>query len=98
MGRYVPTAEEQTAIDQLTLAGYRVVRERTYTALLERVRHAEAMEHMEIERRKSTESWARDCCREERRLADRLNAVCYAAAALGVDIGAINTALAEAGQ
>ena len=37
--------------------------------------------------------WAYDQCAEQRRLAARINAVCYAAAALGVPIDAINRAL-----
>lgn len=94
MSRYVPTADEKAAIDRLTLAGYKVVREGTYAALIERVRHAEAMQRWETERRESNEAWARDCHKDERRLADRLNEVCYAAAALGVSIQDINTALA----
>jgi len=93
MSRYVPTSEQQLAIDTLALAGYSVVRQRTYNALCERVRLAECYRDMEIERRESTERWARRECDEQRRLSDRLNAVCYAATALGVPIRAINQAL-----
>lgn len=50
----------------------------------------------ETERRKGTEDWARRECAEQRRLTDRLNEVCYAAAALGVPIQTINDALAKA--
>lgn len=37
--------------------------------------------------------WALDQCDEQRRLSDRLNRVCFAAASLGVSIQAINAAL-----
>jgi hypothetical protein len=93
MPRYVPTAEEQAAIDRLTLAGYAVVRQRTYDALRERLRVADCMTAMEIERREGVEHWARRECDEQRRLSARLNAVCTAAAALGVSITDINAAL-----
>lgn len=93
MGRYVPTSEERAAIHLLTLAGYSVVRQRTHDDLLERVRIAKCMEQMEIERRESSERWARRESDEQRRLAARLNEVCYAAASQGVTIQAINAAL-----
>lgn len=96
MTRYVPTADEQAAIDLLTLAGYKVVRERTYSALLERVHLAERRTEWNQELRESSDRWARDCLAEERRLERRLNEVCYAAAALGVDIRTINAALENA--
>lgn len=93
MSRYVPSPDEQAAIDLLSLAGYTVVRQRTYDALHERVRIAECRRDMEAERRKSVEAWAQREGQEQRRLSDRLNRVCYAAAALGVSIQAINEAL-----
>lgn len=96
MGRYVPSAQESAAIDLLTLAGYTVMRERSYEALRDRVRVAEVMADMERERRESCEQWAHKSLDESRRLADRLNAVCTGAATLGVSITAINAALAEA--
>lgn len=96
VSRYVPTAEERAAIDLLRLAGYAVARQRTYDGLLERVSLAEHRQAYEIERREGTERWVQSVCAEERRLYDRLNEVCYAAAALGVDIQAINDALHRA--
>lgn len=96
MGRYVPTPEEQAAIDLLTLAGYHVMRQRSYDTLRERVRVAEQMQAWETERRQDTDAWARRECDEQRRLARRLNEVCFAAAAQGVSIQQINAALKEA--
>lgn len=93
MSRYVPSPEEQGAIDLLTLVGYAVVRQRTYDHLVERVRLAECYRDMEIERRESVEHWAHRECDEQRRLSARLNEVCFAAAALGVSIADINAAL-----
>lgn len=75
MSRYQPSSAEQEAIDLLRLAGYTVVRQRTYSDLLERVRVAECYRDMEIDRRKSAEAWAIRECDEQRRLTDRLNEV-----------------------
>lgn len=96
MPRYAPTPEELAAIDLLTLAGYAVVRQRTHDALRERVRVAEALRDMEIDRRLSVERWAHRCLDEERRLSRRLDEVCTTAAALGVPITDINAALEAA--
>lgn len=93
MGKYKPTPDEQAAIDLLRLAGYAVVRQRTYDAQRERTRLAECLHGMEIDRRKDSEAWARRECDEQRRLADRLHRVVAAAAALGVSIQDINIAL-----
>lgn len=98
MARYVPTPEEQAAIDMLRLAGYAVVRQRTYDALGERVSLAEHRQRWAEEWRESSDRWARRECDEQRRLADRLNEVCYAAAALGVPITDINAALEAASK
>jgi hypothetical protein len=91
--RYEPTAEEQAAIDRLTLAGYAVVRQRTYDDLKERVVLAEARQQFSEEDAAHARHWAEDQCDEQRRLADRLNEVCSAATSLGVPIDAINEAL-----
>lgn len=96
MGRYVPTPEQAAAVDLLTLAGYKVVRQATYDRLLERVHLAEHRCAWEVERSESAQAWARQECDEQRRLAARLNEVCFAAAALGVSIQDINTALDRA--
>ncbi len=98
MARHVPTPEEQAAIDLLTLAGYAVIRQRSYDALRERVRVAEALQQAEAEHRQGTERWAHRECDERRRMTDRLNAVCTAAAALGVPITDINAALDAANR
>jgi hypothetical protein len=66
MSRYVPTSIERDAIDLLTVAGYKVVRARTYDGLLERVRRAEAMQQYEREQRDHSRLWAVDCLAEER--------------------------------
>lgn len=94
MSRYVPSADERAAMDTLRLAGYAVVRQRTYDGLQERVRVAEQMQAWETERREDAQRWASRECDEQRRLADRLNRVVAAAAALGVSITDINAALA----
>lgn len=96
MSRYQPSASEEMFIERLIEAGYTVLRTRSYDALLERKRIAEAVAQMEIERRESAERWAHRCLDEERRLSARLNDVCTGAAALGVPITAINAALDEA--
>jgi hypothetical protein len=93
MARYVPTAEEQAAIDLLTLSGHAVLRQRSYDALRERVRVAEVLRESDREQAEHARAWARDQISEQRRLTDRLNAVCTAAAALGVPITDINAAL-----
>lgn len=93
MSRYVATETEQAAIDLLTLAGYAVVRQRTYDQLRERVRYAEQLRAWESERREHTSKWAHDALDEQRRLADRLNRVVASAASLGVSITDINAAL-----
>lgn len=93
MTRYQPTAAEQDAIKLLKLAGYAVVRQRTYDRLQERVRIAELRQAWETERQESAQRWARRECDEQRRLADRLTRVAAAAAALGVSIQDINAAL-----
>ena len=98
MARYVPSADEQAAIDLLTLAGYAVVRQRTYDALHERVRVAEALRQAEADHRDSGVQWAHRCLDEQNRLDRRLNEVCTAAAALGVPIRDINAAIAAADQ
>lgn len=93
MSRYVPTADEQAAIERLTLAGYAVVRQRTYDGLRERVSRAEwALESAERQV-ESVNRWALDSCDESRRLSKRLTAVVASAASLGVSIQAINDAL-----
>lgn len=93
MSRYEPTADEAAAIELLTLAGFTVLRSRSYDALRERVRVAEALQLAAQEARDSCERWAHKCLDEERRLVNRLNAVCTGAAALGVGIAAINACL-----
>lgn len=95
MTRYVPTASEQGAIDKLRMAGYVVVRARTYDAMLERKRIAEALQQAAEDHRASSERWALNCLNEERRLVHRLNAVCAAATSLGVPLDAINAALGD---
>lgn len=57
-------------------------------ALREAEREREGAEH--------ARRWALDQCEEQRRLTDRLNRVCYAAAALGVPIQVIDEALEDA--
>lgn len=96
MARHTPTASEEMFIERLTAAGYKVVRTRTYSALLERIRLAECRADMEAERRESAERWAHNSLAEERRLSRRLDEVCTGAAALGVPIDKINAALAAA--
>jgi hypothetical protein len=96
MAAYRPSAEEQAAIDLLTLAGFTVLRQRSYAALQERVRVAEALQAAEHEYREGSQRWARQALDEQNRLARRLNAVCTGAAALGVSITDINAALAAA--
>lgn len=93
MGRYQPTAEEQAAIDLLTLAGYAVVRQRTYDELREQVTLAKHREGWLEEDAAHARAWAHESLSGERRLADRLNQVCTAAASLGVPIDKINRAL-----
>lgn len=98
MARYVPTEQEQAAIDLLTASGHTVLRTRSYDALRERLRVAEVLQDAEVRQRESTERWARRESDWARRMTDRLNAVCSAAAALGVPITDINAALAAADQ
>lgn len=96
MPRHTPSRSEQEAIALLTLAGYTVVRARTYEGMRERVRVAEVMERHAKEDVDHARRWGGEQCDVQRRLSDRLNAVCFAAAGLGVPIDAINAALAEA--
>jgi len=93
VSRYVPTAAEQRLIDRLTLAGYAVVRQRTYDRLKERVALAERVAEWQTEWRASNDRYSEAAYAELRRLADRLTAVAAAAASLGVSIQAINEAL-----
>lgn len=93
MSRYVPSPEERAAIDLLRLAGYAVVRQRTYDNLGERVRVAEVMYAYEKDCSEGTRRWADKAFDEQRRLSDRLNEVCFTAASQGVTIQAINDAL-----
>lgn len=93
MSRYQPTATEQAAIDLLRLAGYAVMRQSTHDRLHARVELAKHEVEWQTEWREHSDAWARRECDEQRRLQDRLNAVCFAAAALGVSIQAINAAL-----
>lgn len=76
MSRYIPSPEEQEAIDFLTLKGWKTVRQGTYDRLHERVRVAEQMQHWETERRESVERWAQSVCNEERRARERVVEVC----------------------
>jgi 16S rRNA G966 N2-methylase RsmD len=55
MSRYVPTADQQAAIDFLRLSGYAVVRQRTYDRVIERARVAECLQECEREQRESTQ-------------------------------------------
>ena len=75
MSRYIPSGAEQAAIDLLTLAGYAVVRRRTYDGLQERVRRAEQTAYWEAQRRDDNTRWAHEALDEQRRLADRLTFV-----------------------
>ena len=93
MSRYEPTADERAAIDMLTVAGYAVVRQRTYDGLRERVTIAEHERDWSRRDSESAERWAIRESDEMRRLSDRLNRVVAAAAAQGVTIQAINQAL-----
>ena len=86
MGKYVPTADQQAAIDVLRLAGYSVIRQRTYARLLERVRVAEALREAERDHRKDSQEWARRECDEQRRLSDRLTYVYGVARAHGASV------------
>lgn len=98
MSRYVPDDAERACIDLLSANGYAVVRQRTYDRLRERVSIAERLQEWEAERREDTAKWAHEALDEQRRLADRLNRVVAAAAALGVSITDINAALKDADQ
>jgi hypothetical protein len=91
MSKYVQTAEEQEAIDFLSLHGYVVIRRRTHDRLKERIRLAECQRDMEKERRESTERWAQSVCDEERRYRDRVVEVC----AFAFTHGATSEDLAE---
>lgn len=93
MSRYQPTADEQAAIDRLTLAGYAVVRQGTYDNLRKRLDEARWENEWRIRDKEASEAWAHRECEMQRHLADRLNAVIAAAASLGVGIDAINEAL-----
>lgn len=93
MPKYVPTPQEQAMVDQLIAMGYAVVRQRTYDRLQERVRVAEVLMEAEKDRREGTAHWAHQALDEQRRLSDRLNDVCTAAAACGVPIRTIQAAL-----
>lgn len=59
-----------------------------------------ALREAEWERERTLDNrrWAERSLDEQRRLMDRLNAVCTAAASLGVSIQAINAALAAADE
>lgn len=93
MGRYVPTAEEQAAIDLLRLAGYAVVRQGTYDNLRKKLDDARWENGWRIRDKEASDNWARRECEMQRHLADRLNAVIASAAAQGVSIDSINAAL-----
>ena len=98
MPRYLPSEQEQAAIDLLHLAGYTTLRQASYDRLLERVRIAEALRDAEVDRREGTTLWAHEALVEQRRLSNRLNEVCFAAAALGVPIDKIQEALDKGSQ
>lgn len=93
MSRYVPSTDEQDAIDLLTRTGHSVLRKRSHDALIERARRAETLLGCEKENAASLREWAHKEAAEVRRLQDRLTAVVAAAAAQGVTIDAINKAL-----
>jgi len=93
MGRHIPTDWERDAIDRLTLAGHKVVRQSTYDNLLKRIDRAENNARWEAHLAEANREWARDAHTEQRRLSRRLDEVCTAAAALGVSIHDINAAL-----
>lgn len=96
MSRYIPSADEQDAIDLLAGTGHVVLRRRSHEALLERARRAETLLHAEVQHAASLREWALANATETRRIADRLNAVVAAAAAQGVTIDAINKTLLAA--
>lgn len=93
MTRVTPTPEQQAAIDLLTANGYTVVRRRTYERLREAISLAKDQRAWDEQTNEHVRAWALDAFREQRRLADRLDRVVAAAAALGVSIQDINTAL-----
>jgi len=78
--------------EQITMA------RKSYEHLIRTRDRALRLAESEREQAESARRWARDCLDEERRLRDRLNQVCLAAAALGVSIQDINEALKEADQ
>lgn len=94
MGRHVPTEDETAAIDFLQLNGYKVVRAATYAGLQRRVEVAEHRLQWAEREAEHAREYSRHAWDQERRLADRLNQVCIAAASLGVSITQINDALA----
>jgi DNA-binding MarR family transcriptional regulator len=86
MSRNVPTSAAQAMIDELVAAGYVVHRRKSYDALLERARRAEAQLEWEVEARKSTRRWADKAFDEQRRLSDRLTFVWGIAQAHGATV------------
>jgi hypothetical protein len=80
-------------VEALTLAGYAVVRQRTYDRLKDRVSAAEHTTKWQIEWREHNQQWVEQEFVATRRLYDRLTAIVAAAASLGVSIQAINKAL-----
>jgi phage baseplate assembly protein gpV len=72
-----------------------VLARKSYDHLLRTRDRALREAEWERERTQDHRRWAERSLDEQRRLVDRLNSVCTAAAALGVSIQAINAALAE---
>ena len=72
MSRYIPSTDEQDAIDLLTSTGHSVLRRRSHDALIERARRAETLLGAEKENSASLREWAHKEAAEVRRLQDRL--------------------------
>lgn len=96
MSRHKPTDGERAAIDLLTVAGYTVLRTRSYEHLRTQVALERQMREDAREQAEHSGRWALDCLGRERTLSDRLDRVVSAAATLGVDICDINHALQDA--
>lgn len=97
MGTYAE-ASLARARQEVEAAGYVVLKRKSHEHTLrelDRARNAIEWEKRDAE---GARQWAREILDEERRLNDRLNAVCMAAAALGVSITDINKALAAADE
>lgn len=86
MTRRVQTPTEVQLIAQLEAAGYVVHRRKSYDALIERARRAEALLACEVAASKSTRRWAENALDEQRRLSDRLTFVWGIAQAHGATL------------